>query len=464
MNIVLSLLVVGILFVALGIQQHLMSAMTESLIDTFGFSQWYVSTLFSVAAAPAFLVTIAASRQLSRLTLRTCHRIGGVLCAGGIVSAFVMFYVDYPMLRMGAALLSQLLAGFGWVMLKSSTNLILNNRCSKAHLYVRYSLWNVVALFTFVGIACAYLFVPGIIAYSPHAMAFALLVMLVLMFGAVYISPYVFAGYIDMAWKETAINPPPQHVMHIAFVALHNMLTFGMWSAFLLYLPEIILRYKDTMVVDMSLLSFSLCCGIALAFGLSLLINTKRRWLAAVLSTTLLAIAGCLMMILDSFNPTFGIFVLTLACCCFYTLPTVASNALFFGDMLNTAFIWLDASRLLAVIVFPQLFTLWAIDVDAVLIGVMLVLLASLFPAYIVYRFLSVMKDDEFAQRNRNFSELVSGDADTHKEKRDVEDGTDEKGLKLNTLLDNFNMNGDTEIAAEVPVAVQEKQDYFANY
>jgi MFS family permease len=378
-----------------------------------------------------------------------------------MISAMIMFYVDYVPLRMALALLCQFLAGIGWVLLKSSTNLILNNRCSKSHLYVRYSLWNVIALFIFIGMAAAYIFVPQIIAYSPHAMAFALFGLMVIMFAAVYFSPTIFAGYIDMTWRETTLNPPNQHVFHIAIISLYNFLTFGLWSAFLLYLPEIILHYQSALVpLDIGTLAFFFCWGVALAFGLSLMLNSKLRWLVLVLITTILAIIGCITMILDSFNPTFGLLIMVLSCCCFYTLPTVASNALFFGDMLNTAFIWLDASRLLAVIIFPQCFTLTFGNTDAVLAFVCGCLVLSLAPAYMIYRFFDVMKDEEFAQRNRNFTELVSGDVDQHKEKTDLEEGEDHKGLKMNDLINTFNEKGENVISPPAPPMVIEKRDY----
>ncbi len=460
MNIFISLLIVGILFISLGFQQSLMSAMTQSLVETFTFTQWYINILFSVPAVPAFFIMLLASRSLSQLTLRTCHRLGGIVCAAGLIAAMVMFYVDYVPLRMGLALLSQFLAGIGWVLLKSSTNLILNNRCSKSHLFVRYSLWNVVALFTFSGMAVAYVFVPQIIAYSQHVMAFALFVLMVVMFGAVYISPIIFSGYIDMTWRETTLNPPTQHVLHIGVIGLYNFLTFGLWSAFLLYLPEIILHYQSVMVpVDINTMAFFFSCGIALAFALSLMLNSKRRWLLMVAGTTSLAIVGCVMMIIDSINPTFGLLIVTLSCCCFYTLPTVASNALFFGDMLNTAFIWLDASRLLGVIVFPQCFTLSFGNTDAVLGFVSVCLFVSLLPAYLIYRFFDVMKEEEFAERNRNFAELVSGDAMQHKEKTDVEEGEDGRDLRMNDLLNSFNQKGDHTFTPPEPAVSTEKKE-----
>lgn len=462
MNIFLSLIIVGILFISLGIQQTLLSAMTESLVDTFNFSQWYINLMFTMSAIPAFLITILASRHLSRLTLRTCHRVGGIAVSVGLVMAMVMFYVDNDIARMGLTMVSQILAGIGWIMLKSSTHLILNNRCAKSHLYVRYSLWNVIALFVFVGMIVSYVFVPMIINYSINMMTASLFILMVITFTAVYISPKVFAGYIDMTWRETSLNPPSQHLTHIGVISIYNLMTFGLWSAFLLYLPEIILTYKESApMVDSGMLAFFFAIGVIISFIVSLVMKTKERWIIAVLVTTNLAIAGCVMTIFDSVNPTFGIFILTIACCCFYNLATVASNALFFGDMLNTAFIWLEASRLLGVIIFPQCFSLMLSNTDAVLIFVSAVLVLSLVPAYTIYRFFGVLKESEFAQRNRNFVELVSGDADTHKEKTDLEQGEDGKDLGLGVLIEDFNSKGERAISPPEIVVTSEKGDYL---
>jgi len=416
-NLILSTILVGLLLIIIGILQSLVSSMIPELKQVLDYPAGVISALLAVPATLSFVMVLAMSFIFSKITVRRCIRLSAIMCVASMVVSAAGLMFDNLYASVAFAFVGRVLFGMGWVPMQSSLYILLRNRFSKSHMFVRNSLWNILLTFTFAGMGIAFIFTPSIMEMSIHLMAAVLTMLVVATLAIAMALPGVFAEYIDVPQPATTLNPPGTSLMHIVVISLHNFMTTGLWTALLLYLPSIIVDWKEQFkMIDITFFSSFVVMGMVSAFLVSLFVTTKNRWLASVGISTIAVFVGCGLTLADYADPMLGVAIVIMAASSFYMTPFIASNALFVGHTLYIAYQWIFASTFLGMSVFPAIFALTTLSESSSLIVIVFCLVvfgASGVVAYVVWLFFTGITNEEFVSSNLNFLEVVVSDAPT---------------------------------------------------
>jgi hypothetical protein len=413
-NIFISVMLVGTMLIIVGILQSLVSAMIPELEQMLNYSSGVISALLAIPAILSFVMIISMSFVFSKITVRQCIRLSALLCVLSMVFSAIGMLFESFYVSVSFALLGRIVFGIGWVPLQTSLYVLLRNRFSRSHMFIRNSLWNILITFMFAGIGLSYMFTPAVMELSIHLMSLVLVLLIVVMMGIAIALPGFFAEYINVKQQATTLNPPVQSVMRIVAIALYNFMTTGLWISLMLYLPSIITDWKEQLkIIDITFFSSFVIMGMVIAFFVSLFVTTKNRWLANIIISTACVLIGGVMTLLDYADPMLGVAVVIISASSFYMSPFIAANALFMGNTLYVAYQWIFASTFLGMSVYPAIFALTTLSEYSSLIiiaGCTLIFALSAIVGYVIWCFFVDVSDEEFANHNLNFLEVATSE------------------------------------------------------
>ncbi len=391
----------AVLFVLMGIQNNVLSALTPEISAFFGLSEnvldflypvsWIVSFAGTVLIHVFFLKYVAFFRY-SVWAIGVAYVLSTILTT----STFLLKdWLNNPAVVL-MTLMSNVLFGFVMVTLSISLETIMNNKFTLAVIYKNNGMWSLILLFKYIGWMSSYFVLPLVFALSMYTFVAACIASTAI---AVCLSVFVhlhFAKYTSPRVIENNITFVKEKYRALALLVTLNVLSNGTWFALLLFLPQnlqfIGLFPQEVIVVGM-------IGGILLATISWYFTSSPLQWfIVGVLS---LACCSASTIIVDPSSPVVVSFCAVLLCVGsggFYSAPYVAAVNLFHNEDVRLAFLWLSASSSLTIVLLSELFALMEMTTYtySIYIPSLLYFAVAIYVLWRIYHLLAKISPDSF--------------------------------------------------------------------
>ena len=391
----------AVLFVLMGIQNNVLSALTPEISAFFGLSESVLDFLYPVSWIVSFAGTVlihifflkyVAFFRYSVWAISVAYLLSSLLT----ISTFLLknWLTNWAVALM--TLMSNVLFGFVMVTLSISLETVMNNKFTLAVVYKNNGMWSLILLFKYIGWMSSYFVLPLIFSFSMYTFVAACVASSVI---AVCLTVFVhlrFEKYTTPKVVTNGVTFVKEKYKALALIVLLNILSNGTWFALLLFLPQnlqfIGLFPQEVIVVGM-------IGGILLATISWYYTSSPLQWF--IVGVISLACCSASTIIVDPSSPVVVSFCAVLLCIGsggFYSAPYVAAVNLFHNEDVRLAFLWLSASSSLTIVLLSELFAFIEMSpyTYSIYIPSLLYFVIAIYILWRIYVLLSKISPDSF--------------------------------------------------------------------